>query len=352
MNVISLRGDPYRVGRGLGERAARAVRDVVFATAGYRALTRWRDSDRLAGLEAAARRHFPEFVREIEGIADGAGVGFDEAFLWNCRGDLDGPARAVEESCTSILLPAADGRPAVIGHNEDGAPEFAGHGFLARVEPDEGVAFTAFCYPGMLPGHAFGVNDAGVVQTINNIRPHDLTVGIPRHVVARAVLACRDLDEALDLLRREDRAAGFHHNLGEAASGRLLSVEAPASGCVVVEATEEMVHANHLVRAEFSGLDQTVTPSSEARQNRASELVGTGAAGNGDPLPILFDRNRDDLPVLCRGETGGSDSYTLATVVYRLGSNRVDWSVHHGPERRAVFEEHLCAGESDRRKFG
>lgn len=339
MNIVTLRGDPYRIGHGLGEQAARAVRDVVFATDGFHALRRWLGGDHLAGIEAAARRHFPEFVREIEGIADGAGVAFDEAFLWNCRGDLRGPGRAVEESCTSILLPAVDGRPAVIGHNEDGAPEFADHGFLARVEPDEGVAFTAYCYPGMLPGHAFGVNDAGVVQTINNIRPHDLTVGVPRHVVTRAVLGCRGLDEALDLLRRKDRAAGFHHNLGEAASGRLLSVEAPASGCVVVEAAAPMAHANHLVRAAFSGLSQTVMPSSAARQNRADEMVAAGIGADGDPLPILFDRSREDLPVLCRGETGSSDSYTLATVVYRLAAGRVDWSVHHGPERQAVYEE-------------
>ena len=341
MEIVRLGGNPYLVGRGLGEKAAPVIRDVVFNTAQFGGLTQWLGSDRLARLEEASRRHFPEFVREIEGIADGAGIAFQEAFLWNCRGDLGDPAREREDACTTVMLPAVDGRPAVIGHNEDGAPEFADYGFLARVEPDDGMSFTAFCYPGMLPGHAFGVNDAGLVQTINNIRPHDLTVGIPRHVVTRAVLACPSLADALDLLRRKDRAAGFHHNLGEAASGRLLSVEAPASGCAAVEVAEPSAHANHLIRREFSELAQTVTPSSEARQGRADEMLAAGEAADGDPLTILFDRRREDLPILCRGETGSSDSYTLATVVFRLGSDRVDWSVHHGPDRRAVFEESL-----------
>ena len=341
MDSVRLCGDPYRIGRGLGEKAAPVVRDVVFNTAQFVGLKRWLGGDRLARLEAAARRHFPEFLREIEGIADGAGVAFQEAFLWNCRGDFPDPARELEDACTTVLLPGADGGPAVIGHNEDGAPEFAGHGLLARVEPEGGLPFTAFCYPGMLPGHAFGVNDAGLVQTINHIRPHDLTDGIPRQVITRAVLACRDLDEALALLRRKDRAAGFHHNLGAAASGRLLSVEAPASGCAVVEIDAPSAHANHLIRREFSGLAQTVTPSSGARQERAEALLAAGVAADGDPLPILFDRARDDLPILCRGEFESSDSYTLATVVFRLGANRVDWSVHHGPERGAVFEESL-----------
>ncbi len=341
MDILRLRGDPYRIGRGLGERAGSVVRDVVFGTAQFNGLKQWLGGDRLTRLEAAARRYFPELLREIEGIADGAGVAFHEAFLWNCRGDFPDPDREQEDACTTILLPAIDGRAAVIGHNEDGAPAFADHGFLARIEPETGIPFTAFCYPGMIPGHAFGVNDAGLIQTINHIRPHDLTDGIPRQVITRAVLTCRDLAGALALLRRRDRAAGFHHNLGEASSGRLLSVEAPASGCAVVEIDAPSAHANHLIRRDFSDLAQTVTPSSGARQARAEEMLAAGVAADGDPLPILFDRSRDDLPILCRGESDASDSYTLATVVFRFGANRVGWSVHHGPERSAVFEESL-----------
>lgn len=363
MDIVRLRGDPYSVGQRLGAKAAPVIRDVVFDTAIIGGLTRWLGSDRLAQLEAAARRHFPQIVREIEGIADGAGITFEEAFLWNCRGDLNDPAQAPEDSCTTVLLPGVllpgprlpgeNNQAAVIAHNEDGAPEFADLGFLARVEPDHGMAFTAFCYPGMLPGHAFGVNDAGLVQTINNIRPHDLTVGIPRHVITRAVLACDNLDDALDLLRRTDRAAGFHHNLGEAARGRLLSVEAPASGCGVVEITAPSAHANHLIRQEFSDLAQTVTPSSAARQSRADDMlmdgvgvgVDAGVSATFDPLTILFDRGREDLPILCRGETGSSDSYTLATALFRLGSHRIDWSVYHGPDRHPVFDESLEVAE-------
>ncbi len=339
MEVLRLCGDPYRIGRGLGARAASVVRDVVFNTEQFRGLRRWLGGERLARLEAAARRHFPDLLREIEGIADGAGVAFHEAFLWNCRGDFPDAERTQEDACTTILLPAADGRAAVIGHNEDGAPEFAEHGFLARMEPENGIPFTAFCYPGMIPGHAFGFNDAGLIQTINHIRPHDLADGVPRQIVTRAVLGCRDLDEALALLRRKDRASGFHHNLGVAASGRILSVEAPASGCVAVEIDAPSAHTNHLIRPAFSDLPQTITPSSAARQERAEALLAAGAAADGDPLPILFDRAREDLPILCRGETGSSDSYTLATVVFRFGAGRLDWSLYHGPERAPVHAD-------------
>ena len=84
------------------------------------------------------------------------------------------------------------------------------------MRPSHGIGFTSFYSPGLLPGHTFAVNDAGLVQAINHIRPHDQTAGIPRHFIARAVLGSADLDAALSVLSRRDRASGFHHNLGNA----------------------------------------------------------------------------------------------------------------------------------------
>ncbi len=262
--------------------------------------------------------------------------------MWNCRGDLRDLDPALDDGgCTTVLLP---GDPAVIGHNEDGGETLAGLCFLCDVEPEAGPGFTAFCYPGMLPGHAFGVNRLGLVQTINNIRPHDLAVGVPRHVISRAVLDCRDLDEAVALLRRTDRAAGFHHALGQAGDKRLLSVEAPASGCAVVEALRPMAHANHLISEAYDGLAQDCQPSSHARQARADALIAAGALAAGDPHAILFDRGNAALPILRNGNEDGNDGYTLATVVFKITSRAVDWTVSHGPDAAAVASGRIDHG--------
>lgn len=336
METIIARGDAFAVGQAIGRHGGQSARDAAFNTAQFQALRPWLGSDRLEALKAATLREFPRYFRELEGIADGAGLALDEIFLWNCRGDLRGLDPALDDGamddggCTTVLLP---GDRAVIGHNEDGGADLAGLCFLCRAEPDDGPGFTAFCYPGMRPGHAFGVNSLGLVQTINNIRPRDLTIGVPRHVIARAVLDCRGLDEAVALLRRGDRAAGFHHALGQAGDPRLLSVEAPASGCTVVEAQKPMAHANHLVGDAFCGLAQDCQPSSEARQARADALLAGGA---NDPLAILFDRGNPALPILRDGNEAGNDGYTLATVVFDITAGAVDWSLCHGPDAHPV----------------
>jgi len=334
MDTILARGDAFAIGQAIGRRGGQAARDAAFNTAQFQALKPWLGSDRLAALKAATQRAFPPYMREIEGIAEGAGLAADEIFLWNCRGDLRDLDPALDDSgCTTVLLP---GETAVIGHNEDGDAALADLCFLCQVEPDAGPKFTAFCYPGMLPGHAFGMNSFGLVQTINNVRPHDLKVGVPRHVISRAILDCRTLDEAVALLQRTDRASGFHHSLGQAGDPRLLSVEAPASGCTVVEARGPLAHANHLIADNYRDLGQDGQPSSLARQERADAMIASSAVTDGDPLTILFDCENSSLPILrCMNEVG-DDGYTLATVVFKIAPSAVDWTLYHGPNTSAV----------------
>lgn len=344
---IEVSGDPYQVGYGLGEAAARTIRETVLTVERYKLLKRdWSTSDRLKSLLAATRQAYPDFLREIEGIADGAGARFHDIFLWNCRGDFPGggdQSPAEDAGCTTVMIPASGDQAAVIAHNEDDQAELDGHCFMVRVRPSHGLGFLSFYSPGMLPGHTFAVNDAGLVQTINHIRPRDQVAGIPRHIIARAVLASADLDEALAVLSRRDRASGFHHNLGQAGSGQLLSVEAPASMCAVRHITSAAVHSNHLVFPECADIGQEVANSSASRQRRAEALISDGALEGRDALVILGDQAESGLPI-CRKRRGGSDpGYTLATAVFEVASERVDWRVYGHPLETPEFSGSIGA---------
>ena len=335
MHNIEVAGDAYQVGRALGEAAARTIREIVFHLPRFEALEReWSGSDRLAALLGAARGTYPEYLREIEGIADGAGVDFHDIFLWNCRGDFPGGGdqqHAEDAGCTTVIIPARGDQPAIIAHNEDDQAELDGRCFVVRVRPSTGIGYTSFYSPGLLPGHTFGVNEAGLVQTINHIRPYDQQIGIPRHIITRAVLGSTDLDAALAVLNRTDRASGFHHNLAQAGKAQLLSVEAPASRCAAHRITRVAVHSNHLVFSECADIDQEVTDSSARRQRRGEALISEGALEGRDASVVLGDDADPHLPI-CRKRRGGTDSgYTLATAEFTVARDRVDWRV---PSRR------------------
>ncbi|WP_246682588.1 C45 family peptidase [Mesorhizobium sp. B3-2-1] len=215
---------------------------------------------------------FPRYWAELQGLASGLELRFDDVFLWNCRGDIWAMA---PDGCTTVQLP---GSPHVIGHNEDGDPDFAGHCALAHVASEGGNAFTAFVYPGSLPGHTFAVTSRGLVQTVNNIRPLAGGAGTPRMVLARAMLDAPGLDAALTLLRSAPRAGAFHLTLAQAGDERLLSVEFTAQALSADRVEAARVHSNHLIHADTGRMSQIVTGSSGVRQRRGEAAAGSGAS--------------------------------------------------------------------------
>src|SRR5690606_5644976 len=117
---------------------------------------------------------FPAYWQELQGLAQGLGLPLDDVFLWNCRGDVWAMS---PDGCTTVQIP---GDEPVLAHNEDGDPGFRGYCAMASVRPQDGCAFNAFVYPASLPGHTFAVTDAGLVQTVNNIRSCAAGPGLPR----------------------------------------------------------------------------------------------------------------------------------------------------------------------------
>ncbi|MER9020033.1 C45 family peptidase [Mesorhizobium sp. M0510] len=336
---VRAKGDAFSIGFALGRASASGFSEGVLRTEYYRALNaRWRGSDYLKTLESAARAAYPRYVREIEGIAQGAGQDFEDVFLWNCRGDLrlpEGISPATKAlaatGCTSLMIPGEGDGPAIIAHNDDGAAEILGACLWVEVEPDEGPAWSCFMYPGMVQGHTFGLNEAGIVQTVNNISAHDLQPGVPRQIICRAILDARSLDEAVGILKRKDRASGFHHNLGEAKTRRLLSVEAPASGFAGREVASPRAHANHLLFSEFDGLEQTITQSSRNRQETADRMIAEGALVGGAEA-VLFE---ESAPIYRDTDRKCDDNiHTLATGVFALFPDRIEWRVHAAPDER------------------
>lgn len=333
LKLVEAAGDHYQIGLALGRCAARALREQIPLIGRFRALKRDGEALRaLDSLEEAGRDSFPEIMREVDGIAAGSGMDFRDVWMWNCRGDFAGGGDQSESplaGCTSVMLPGTAEKPAIIGHNEDDQAELEGSCFLARVVPDDGPAFLSFYSPGLIPGHTFAVNDAGLVQTINHIRPYDQRPGIPRHVIARAVLSQTTTKDAVALLQREGRASGFHHNLGICGEPRLFSVEAPASGCLVEEISKRpRAHTNHLVYGRFADLNQELATSSRDRLRRAEALIEEGGLVERDPMVILQDSAGEGMPIYRKGIYSGDPGYTLATVIFEIGADSIDWRIY------------------------
>ncbi|MFC5695554.1 C45 family autoproteolytic acyltransferase/hydrolase [Pseudomonas sp. GCM10022186] len=323
---LQLGGSAYDIGHGLGVFGREAVHQHL------RPLPLWQRLAGLAGSDAAHRmrgaveRRFPRYWEELEGLAAGLELPVEEVFLWNCRGDF--VQQQSVDGCTTVLGPTASGT--LLAHNEDGLPQLRGHCALVSVSPEQGLGFTSFVYPGSIPGHTFAVNEKGLVVTVNNIRPQAIPAGLPRQVLGRASLDAASLDEAVDILASEGRAGAFHHALGQVGSQRLVSFEGTSEGASVIEVERPFGHSNHLVHPALGGVAQRITGSSGNRQRCVDGLVaGLGERLDGrQALAILRDTSGGDLPVYRCAPDDPDDENTLATALFLIGADAVDWAVY------------------------
>src|SRR5690606_12350750 len=199
---VRITGTRREVGVALGKLARPLMSVYLDQSTTWRALRPWRGHAYLQELAGHIQRALPTLWQEFEGLADGLQMPIDDLLLWNCRGDL---LHQTTDGCTSIALQDVDDTR-WIAHNEDGDPYLYGRCHVVDVQTDDAPGFVSFYYPGSLPGHTFGASRAGIVQTINKLRGRTRRAGVPRRFLARGVLDCTTLDQALTLLHDTPRA--------------------------------------------------------------------------------------------------------------------------------------------------
>ncbi|MDM9557821.1 C45 family autoproteolytic acyltransferase/hydolase [Bordetella petrii] len=317
---VRITGNRRQVGLALGKLGRPLMASYLDQSAAWAALRPWRGHAYLQELAGHAQEALPAVWEEFEGLAEGLRMPVADLLLWNCRGDL---LHKTSDGCTSVALHAANGTR-WIAHNEDGDPYLYGRCHVVDVQPDDAPGYVSFYYPGSLPGHTFAANRAGLVQTINNLRTRARRAGVPRMFLARAVLDCATLDQAVELLAHMPRAGAFHHTLGAAGDARLLSVEATPGACSAETVARRYGHANHLIHQGTRDIAQIITDSSRARQNRIDRLVDTWSEATGETeLVAALHDTEGDLPILRQAADDPDEENTLATAVFELDEQHV-----------------------------
>ncbi len=325
---MEVSGTHYEVGLQLGRHAADLVHNYTIPSEVWRKVMEYRDDSRVEIMRRLVQERFPTYWEEMRGMADGVGVPFDDMVLWHFRGDV---WEMPPEGCTTVQIP---GEEPIVAHNEDGSPAQLSRCAIAYVRPTGSRAFTSFIYPGTVPGHAFAVNDAGLVATINHIGALVSGVGLPRTLLGRALLDCDTLDDAVDLIQGSPRSGAYHVTLAQAGDSRLFGVEFTHLNCSVRKIDYPQCHSNHLIHPGTSKERQQITASSRARLKRANELVE--GMGEIDPLSILWDTSNQASPV--------HTTDTLATAVFQVGKKSVEWRVYDRVSAPPCFSTYEADG--------
>ncbi len=334
LSYIKIQGNPFAVGLELGRFGAQAMHAFVEQSTSWGSLMQWRGSASVEAMKQLVQERHPHIWQELQGLAQGLNLPLDDVFVWNCRGDLWAMS---PDGCTTVQLPGA-ASPA-FAHNEDGDPLFATRCAIAEVDVTGGASFASFVYPGSLPGHTFAVTQAGLAMTVNNLRAAHVKPGLPRMVLARAILEMPDVHSALQYLRAAPRSGGFHFTLAQAGHGTLTSVEFNHAVFSAIELTSASVHANHMVHAGMANQPQTITGSSGYRQLRGDFLVAQSVASGRAPdaMDILFDQDNAQFPIYRDDPKDSDGENTLATAFIRVNADAIEWEVHTSRSAEPLF---------------
>jgi isopenicillin-N N-acyltransferase-like protein len=210
-----------------------------------------------------AQEHYPQYVDELLGMAEGANVSFEDIAVVNAMEAVTMDALHLTK-CTSVAVNedrTADGH-VLIAHNEDWLPEDEQDVYIVHATPEDEPAFLAMTYGALLPN--IGFNAAGIAQCCDSVYPTDSRIGIPRLIVARAVLGTASLGDAVRKALAPQRAAGYNHLLAHE-SGELYSVEVSARRFAILYGEDGVIaHTNHFLDSKM-----------QAIEDEPDELIGT-----------------------------------------------------------------------------
>jgi len=268
--IVYVRGSNRQMGQQIGEACKEQIRHsienahtLIDQTYDYLELT-WEGAQIQASKYMPfAQERYPQYVDEIQGMAEGAQVSFDDLAVVNAMEGVSMDALHLTK-CTSFAVneERTTDEHVLVAHNEDWLPEDEPDVYVVHATPENEPPYIAMTYGGLLAN--IGFNAAGIAQCCDTVYPVDKRIGIPRVLVSRAVLGARTLSDAVRLALVPQRSAGYNHLLAHE-SGELYSVEVSARRFAILYGEDgQIVHTNHYLDREM-----------QAIENEPEELIST-----------------------------------------------------------------------------
>lgn len=296
---------------------------------------------RACALQDMLRRHAPDALAELIGVAEGADLPPDAVVILNAHPELtripapssdaegapdrDTEAAEVEdpEGSTAIYFLGRDG--AVLGQTFDLHHSARPFVRLVRLEPAGGPAMLCVTLTGVLA--LGGVNERGLALTVNDLRSTDARAGVPWPAVVRGMLAAPHAAAARERLESMPRAGGHHVMLAD--GSEFQGIETTATQAVRTQVGERAghLHTNHCFDPVLRRYEDVPRQSTTFhRINLASSLYAMHRPRTTDDLWDLLHTSTAERGSLCRhvgrDARGDDDPHapaTCAVVVMRPG---------------------------------
>ncbi len=288
------------------------------------------------GFHRAMAAHTPDLVAELAGLAEGAAVPADQLLAYNLMDEEWWYSETLRSKCSSLAVPAHDGRPSLVAQTMDLPRAMDGGQVLVRhVHPDgrEVAVLSAAGFLGLT-----GCNGDGVGICVNalGMLQHDAH-GLPVACAIRGALDRPTASEAAAFLRSVPHASGQHYAVVDR-SGDAYGLECSAAGATdSAPGTGPFFHANHpLASADVDPAvtrDRSLVENSRRRQAKL-EQAGPAVSSRAGCRALLSDRTAP----ICVSRSDTSGWLTFGAVAMEL-ADTVTMDVALGPPDEAPWLE-------------
>ncbi|MBI9038174.1 MAG: hypothetical protein JEY97_08590 [Bacteroidales bacterium] len=323
-NYLEVSGSHYEIGKQIGARFSKQISGSFLAISDMlNAVSEIVQSAPDVFYEPfleAAQNHFPDYVSELQGIADGSGIPFSSIFKNNIfmeviylYYELSGKKAysfPPDFGCSSTAY-SKNGKT-FLTHNEDLFTSFLSYMYLLKIKVKGKPEILTLSYPGLLPGIPPGMNEAGIVQCGNDICGLHIEQSVPMVFHFRSVLDATSMNDAIERAKYSPRARTMTHNIGSFDENKIVSVEAAPTKNQSHNIDGFFVHTNHFILPEMLDIDIDPggLPSSESRFNKLTELSGAYTdkpnSVNGDLITSFLSNHDAEMPPCVHDHNGAS----------------------------------------------
>lgn len=226
----------------------------------------------------ATKKRYPNLFLEANGIAEGAGVPFEDLFTVICEEeilDLRIPDYLCNEGssiphCTNVAIKTKENK-ILIGHNEDWLPEYCRNGLVIVKGKLKNNKFLSLGYLGSLPGTSCGLTSKGFAFTVNSLQFRKFRYEVPRGFQLAELLEIKDQKSIMKVLDFSKSSISGNTMLAWANS-KILDVEELYKHNEKFSSNKWLIHTNHPLLKKDQDYTNTLKESVK-RYNRAVEIL-------------------------------------------------------------------------------
>ncbi len=306
--LINIYGDALQRGRQHGEFLKSQIKHSIDFYHSIFKLSEEEIFQYASNFEQLIGEFNPTYCKEINAIAEGADVKRQWIYALNSRTEILSHSKYVSQECTSIYFQ----KKSILGQNWDWGKALEPLTVLMNIQQQDGHVISMITEPGIIG--KIGMNIAGLGVCLNILTLGEVLDGLPIHIVLRAILDCRSIDEVSTLLNQNSNGKASNIIVADG-KGNGFDMEFCGDRHHRIDPINGfLIHTNHYLGEPINSPEDEYFFSSFVRYQTANQLLSKENSRDTNTMCRLLSDDSDEAFPIYRDYVADESVHDLGTV--------------------------------------